>query len=174
VLLSRSIGRGGKVSILTGAREERGRYLMSAEDEVRQASERFYAALNRVLVEGDARTMEEIWSHGSDVSATHPFGGRVLGWEEVRASWEQAAQEFSGGQVVLDDMVVVPITEDVAYTLGTEHGQGSVGDETLRIDWRVTNIYRREANGWKMVHHHTDFSSEVAEALGMWEGRVGQ
>lgn len=28
---------------------------MAAEDEVRQASERFYAALNRVLEESDAR-----------------------------------------------------------------------------------------------------------------------
>ncbi len=71
------------------------------------------------------------------------------------------------GQVTLDDMVVVPITEDAAYTLGTEHGQGSVGGETLSIDWRVTNAYRREADGWEIVHHHTDFSAEVAEALGM-------
>ena len=139
---------------------------MAAEDEIRQASEQFYAALNRAL-DGDSSPMEEIWSHGSDVSAMHPFGGRMVGWEEVGASWEQAAQAFSGGQVALDEMVVVPISEDAAYTLGTEHVQGRVGDQTLRIDWRVTNIYRREADGWRIVHHHTDFSSEVAQALGM-------
>ena len=139
---------------------------MAAEDEVRHASERFYAALNSTL-DGASSPMEEIWSHGSDVSAMHPFGGRMLGWEEVRAGWEQAAQAFSGGQVALDEMVVFAISEDAAYTLGTEHGQASVGDQTLRIDWRVTNIYRREAGGWKIVHHHTDFSSEVAQALGM-------
>ena len=139
---------------------------MAVEDEVLQASEQFYAALNHAL-NGDTGPMEEIWSHGSDVSAMHPFGGRILGWEEVRASWEQAAQAFSRGQVTLDDMVVVPLTEDAAYTLGTERGQGSIGDETVGIDWRVTNVYRREADGWKMVHHHTDFSSEVAEALGL-------
>jgi ketosteroid isomerase-like protein len=39
--------------------------------------------------------------------------------------------------------------------------------ERVGIDWRVTNIYRREGDGWKIVHHHTDFSSEVAEALGL-------
>jgi ketosteroid isomerase-like protein len=111
--------------------------------------------------------MEEIWSHSSDVSGMHPFGGRMLGWEEVRDSWEQAAQAFSGGQVALDEMAVVPIGEDGAYTLGTEHGQASIGEETVAIDWRVTNIYRREAGGWKIAHHHTDFSSEVAQALGL-------
>jgi ketosteroid isomerase-like protein len=139
---------------------------MAAEDEVRQASEQFYAALNRTL-DGDSSPMEQIWSHGSDVSVMHPFGGRMLGWEAVRDSWEQAAQAFSGGQVTLDEMVVVPISEDAAYTLGTEHGQGSIGEQTVGIDWRVTNIYRREADGWKIVHHHTDFSKEVAQALGL-------
>jgi ketosteroid isomerase-like protein len=139
---------------------------MAAEDEVRQASEQFYAALNRTL-DGDSSPMEQIWSHGSDVSAMHPFGSRSLGWEEVRAGWEQAAQAFSDGQVALDEMVVVPISGDAAYTLGTEHGQAKVGDASIGIDWRVTNIYRREADGWKIVHHHTDFSSEVAEALGI-------
>jgi ketosteroid isomerase-like protein len=137
---------------------------MAAEDEVRQASEQFYAALNRTL-DGDSSPMEEIWSHSSDVSGMHPFGGRMLGWEEVRDSWEQAAQAFSGGQVALDEIAVVPISEDAAYTLGTEHGQASIGEETVGIDWRVTNIYRRESDGWKIVHHHTDFSQEVAQAL---------
>ena len=51
---------------------------MAAEDEVRQASE-LYAALNRLLEEGDSGPMEQIWSHGSDVSAMHPFGGRMGG-----------------------------------------------------------------------------------------------
>jgi hypothetical protein len=51
---------------------------MAAEDEVRQASERFYAALNRAL-DGDSSPMEQIWSHGSDVSAMHPSGGRMGG-----------------------------------------------------------------------------------------------
>jgi SnoaL-like domain len=88
---------------------------MAAEDEVRQASEQFYAALNRTL-DGDSLPMEQIWSHGSDVSAMHPFGGRMLGWDEVRDSWEQAAQAFSGGQVALGEMVVVPISEDALRT----------------------------------------------------------
>jgi hypothetical protein len=65
---------------------------MAAEDEIRQASEQFYAALNRTLDGGDSGPMEQqIWSQGSDVSAMHPFGGRMLGWEEVGASWEQVA-----------------------------------------------------------------------------------
>jgi ketosteroid isomerase-like protein len=138
---------------------------MAAEDEVRQAAQRYYAAQTRGL-NGDPGPMEELWSHGSDVSIMPPSGSRVLGWEEVRAAWEQAAKAFSGGQVALDDVVVVPITEDAAYALGTEHGHRKVADQTVRFEGRVTNVYRREADGWKIVHHHTDFSSAMVEALG--------
>jgi len=107
----------------------------------------------------------EVWSHGSDVTALHPLGGRETGWREVRASWEQVAQEFSDGQVSIEELVVVPLSDEVAYTLGTEHGQAKLGDETVSIDWRVTNIYRREEGEWKMVLHHTDVSPALVEAL---------
>ena len=139
---------------------------MAVEDEIQQASEQFYEALNRML-NGDPEPMMEVWSHGSDVATMHPLGGRETGWEEVRANWEQVAQAFSDGQVSLEDLVVVPLSEDVAYTLGTEHGQATLGEESVSIDWRVTNIYRREGGGWKMVHHHTDVSPALVEALGM-------
>jgi ketosteroid isomerase-like protein len=137
---------------------------MAAEDEIRQASEQFYEALNRML-NGDLEPMMEVWSHGSDVATMHPLGGRETGWEEVRANWEQVAQGFSDGQVSLEDLVVVPLSEDVAYTLGTEHGQATLGEESVSIDWRVTNIYRREEGEWKMVLHHTDVSPELVEVL---------
>ena len=137
---------------------------MAAEDEIRQASEQFYEALNRML-NGDLEPMMEVWSHGSDVATMHPLGGRETGWEEVRANWEQVAQGFSEGQVSLEDLVVVPLSEDVAYTLGTEHGQATLGDERVSIDWRATNIYRREEGEWKMVLHHTDVSPELVEVL---------
>src|SRR5688500_10233499 len=128
---------------------------MALEDEIRQASEQFYAALNREL-NGDPEPMVEVWSHGSDVASMHPLGGRQLGWEQVRDSWEQAASAFSDGQVSLNDLVVVPIADDAVYTLGTEQGQAKVGGESIRVDRRVTNIYRREGGSWKMVHHHAD------------------
>jgi ketosteroid isomerase-like protein len=146
---------------------------MAVEDEIRQASERFYAALNREI-NGDPGPMVELWSQGSDVATMHPLGGRELGWEEVRAGWEQAAQAISEGQISLDDLVVIPIADDVAYTLGTEHGQMKVGGEPVRIDWRVTNIYRREGGGWRIVHHHADVSPAVVEALDRLGTQQGQ
>ena len=64
---------------------------MSAEDDVRKASEQFYAALNRML-NGDAAPLTAIWSHGPAVTTMHPIGGRQLGWDEVRGSWSRWLQ----------------------------------------------------------------------------------
>ena len=61
------------------------------------------------------------------------------------------------------------LSDDVAYTVGTEHGQAKLADETVGIDWRVTNIYRREEGEWKVVHHHTDVSHALVEVLKGWE-----
>jgi ketosteroid isomerase-like protein len=136
---------------------------MTVEDEVRQTSEQFYASLNR-LINADPGPMMEVWSHRSDVSTMNPRGRVNVGWEEVRAGWERATQSMSDGQVSVEDLIVVPLADDVAYTLGREHGQVKVGGEPVIIDWRVTTIYRREHGEWKVVHNHTDVSQTMVEA----------
>ena len=136
---------------------------MAAQDEARQASDRFYAALNRML-NGDAGPLSEVWSHEADVTTMHPIGGRQVRWEQVRPVWEQVAQICSGGQVWLEDQLV-RTGGDLAFEVGTERGQGTMAGQTLTFDHRVTNVYRREAGGWKIVHHHADVSPEMQELL---------
>ena len=71
---------------------------MTIEDDVRAASQKFYWALNRML-NGDAGSMGDIWSHSATVTTMHPIGGREVGWDQVRGSWEQVAQLTTEGQV---------------------------------------------------------------------------
>lgn len=78
---------------------------MTSEDDVRAASEKFYAALNRML-NGDARALQDIWSHGKTVTTMHPIGGREVGWDQVRKSWEQVAQLTTEGQVRLSEQFI--------------------------------------------------------------------
>lgn len=136
---------------------------MSMEAEVSKASEQFYAALNR-MINGDAGSMAAIWSHGATVTAMHPIGGRNVGWDQVRESFEQVAQLASGGRVELDDQII-QVAGDAAYELGIERGQATMAGQQVAIEHRVTNIYRREAGGWKIVHHHTDVSPAMLEVV---------
>ena len=136
---------------------------MSTQGELREASNKFYAALNR-MANGDAGLLAGIWSHSATVTTMHPIGGREVGWEQVRASWEQVAQLASGGQVKLDDQVI-QVAGDAAYELGVERGQITLAGEQVTIDHRVTNIYRRESGAWKIVHHHTDIAPAMLDVL---------
>ena len=129
---------------------------MSTEDEVRQASEQFYAAVNR-FVNGDAGPMLQVWSKTPEVTTMHPIGGREVGWEQVRAGWEQGAQQFESGYVTLKDPLI-RASDNLAYETGTEVGQVTVAGQPTSLEYRVTNVYRREAGGWKIVHHHTDLN----------------
>lgn len=136
---------------------------MAAEDEVRQASERFYAALNR-MANGDASPMSMVWAHGGDVSTLHPIGQREVGWEQVRPTWEQVASLCSEGQIRLHDRLL-RVGTDLAYEVAVEKGEITMAGEQVAFNGRVTNIYRREGGEWKIVHHHSDPSPAANDLL---------
>jgi ketosteroid isomerase-like protein len=136
---------------------------MSSEDEVRNASKQFYAALNRVA-NGNADSLAAIWSHSAVVTVMHPIGGRQVGWDAVRASFEQVAQLASDGQVELKDQLIY-VTGDLAYEVGIEQGRVKLAGQPVTLEYRVTNIYQREAGLWKMIHHHTDISPAMLDVL---------
>jgi len=130
--------------------------MSSPEQEVRAASARFYAGLNR-MANGDASPLADIWSHDADATTLHPIGGREVGWGKVQESFNQVAQVASGGQIRLDDQVV-HVMGEVACEAGMERGTISLVGKAAAIDHRVTNIYRKEAGHWKIIHHHADLS----------------
>ena len=132
-------------------------------EEIRKASEQLYIALNNML-NGNSRSLAEIWSHGILVTAMHPVGGREIGWERVREKWDQLSGLTSEGQIKLEDQLIR--TEgDMAYEVGTERGRFKLAGNWVSMENRVTNIYRREGSKWKVVHHHTDLSPEMMEVL---------
>jgi ketosteroid isomerase-like protein len=136
---------------------------MATEDEVRAASASFYAALNRML-DGDAGPLGDIWSHSATATTMHPIGGREVGWDQVRNSFEQVAKLAGGGRVELSDQFI-QVAGDTAYELGIERGQVTLAGERATVDDRVTNIYRRESGAWKIVHHHTDTAQSMIDVL---------
>jgi ketosteroid isomerase-like protein len=94
----------------------------------------------------------------------HPVGGRQLGWASVRDTWAQVGKAMSDGQVGLSDQLI-RVAGDMAYEVGREQGFAVLGGQRIPLDHRVTNVYRHEAKGWRIVHHHTDASGGMQAAL---------
>jgi ketosteroid isomerase-like protein len=136
---------------------------MSTESDVQRASEKFYEALNR-MANGESGSMKDAWSHGAAVTTMHPIGGREVGWEAVEASFAQVAGLASGGRIALEDRRL-QVDGDMAYELGVESGRFTLAGHDVAIDQRATNIYRRDAGAWKLVHHHSDLSPAMMDVL---------
>lgn len=137
---------------------------MSSENEVREASHKFYTALNR-MANGEKNTMNDAWSHKSSVTAMHPIGGREIGWEKVNESFNQVAQIASQGTILLKDQSI-QVSGNMSFEIGIEQLQKVIiAGEELNGEVRVTNIYQKEGETWKMIHHHSDTHSGMLEVL---------
>ncbi len=120
-----------------------------------EAMNQFYASLNTMFT-GDATPMTEVWSHADDVTYMGPAGGIQLGWEKVRAEWEEQAALKLGGHVEAID-VHMTVGDDLAIVQCYEKGTNRDADgRALEVSIRATNVFRKENSEWKMIGHHTD------------------
>jgi ketosteroid isomerase-like protein len=137
--------------------------VMSIEDEVREASKKFYTGLNS-MANGNSAPLADIWLQSGEVTTMHPIGGMEEGWTAVKASFEGVAKLASEGCIELKDQFI-RVVGGLAYELGTEKGEFLLAGEKVTIEQRVTNIYEYQGGAWKMVHHHTDISPAMIAVL---------
>ena len=97
-----------------------------------------------------------------------PSGGIEVGWDEIRASWENFAKISSNGRVELRDQRIC-VGEDLAYETGTEHVNVLIGKDQVQAKFRVSNVYRGEGSEWRMVHNHVDFDPRILEIVSKLE-----
>jgi ketosteroid isomerase-like protein len=80
-----------------------------------------------------------------------------VGWSDVSGAIRRVASVYSGSDSVEFEVVAAGASGDLAYLVGYERAASSVGGgaaEDLRL--RVTQVYRREAGEWRLVHRHAD------------------
>jgi ketosteroid isomerase-like protein len=137
---------------------------MVNEKDVRKANDGFYMALNQMFT-GNTVPMENVWSHGGDVTLEGPFGGRLEGFEAVMDEFRKESRMRLAGHVEAQN-VAVHTGSDLGYVLCDEVGRNmSVGGQAVVVKHRATNIFRLENGLWKMVHHHTDVNQSLEAAV---------
>jgi ketosteroid isomerase-like protein len=139
----------------------------SSKSHAQDLTEPFDQALARTeaaaqqFVQGDSTGIMECWSHSDDVSIFGGGGGHARGCEQVRHSLEGGAGLFRQGQVsghVEVDIIARGSSDDLSYSVAIERGEALMRghDEPRPVTLRVTQIYRREADRWKIIHRHAD------------------
>jgi len=126
------------------------------------------AALD-MIAKGSPAGYKALYSRGSDITLGNPFGGFARGWGQIVEQLERAASHYRDGETTGFETITKLISGDLAYTVEIERFTAKVAGRPERspLALRVTCIYRREHDGWKLVHRHADprVSRQPAESV---------
>jgi ketosteroid isomerase-like protein len=120
-----------------------------AVHDLRDANERFYRALEAL----DLATMELVWLHAPDVRCIHPGSEALVGWETVRSAWQQIFANTRWMRVQPTD-VRMQVIGEVGIVACAENITATQDDDVGVAVAQATNVFRRMADGWRMILHH--------------------
>lgn len=126
-------------------------------DGFEQAVEDSWKALDEML-RGNADGYKALYSRRDDITLGNPFGAFGRGWTGVVEQLDRGASRFRDGKATTIDTVSEVVGADFAYRVLIERGQAKVGGSAEMSDLavRVTCIYAREGDRWKLIHRHAD------------------
>jgi ketosteroid isomerase-like protein len=129
----------------------------SMVSDLEELQEQYHRSVGE-LIKGNPSPQEQFWSRSDDVTLANPLGPPARGWAEVSAAMRRAASQLSDGEGLESERISGSSGGDLAYTLEIERCRVKVGgaNELAPSSLRVTTIFRREEDGWKVLHRHAD------------------
>jgi SnoaL-like domain len=109
------------------------------------------------FAQGHPAAFKALWSHGDEVSLCGGFGGMESGWNKVAARLDWASSQISESTRSSEE-IRSTVGADFAYIVQSEQIRFRVPGraEQSTVDFRVTMVFRRNSDGWRIVHRHAD------------------
>jgi len=128
-----------------------------AVDDLDEVIERYHLALDSFM-RGDHEPASRLFSELDDVTLGNPFGPFARGSVQVVDAMARAAANYRDGDASAFDTVSKHVAGDLAYLVEVERLRSKVGGrgDLVPVELRVTTIFRRETDGWRIVHRHAD------------------
>ena len=134
-------------------------------EDLDQLIERYHSALSEFMT-GNAQPAVAFFSRRDDITLANPFGSVACGQNQVTLAAERAAMNYRGGRAMSFEPFAKYVAHDLAYLVEVERYEAKVGDRDALtpLALRVTSIFSREADGWKLLHRHADPITTVRPA----------
>ena len=131
--------------------------LKSAGDDFRD----FLVTVDAAQVElqnGKPDAFKAVWSKADDTTLSGGFGGTIeKGWPAIEKRLDWVGANFSKGANRIERLVTYHDGK-LGYVVQLEH-ISFIAPETGKAatrDYRVTMIFRREKDGWRLIHRQAD------------------
>jgi ketosteroid isomerase-like protein len=126
-------------------------------DDLTRTIEQYHHAVDAIM-RGDAEPSRSLYSRGDDATLANPLGPPVRGYAQITQALERAAAQMHDGEPKAYERITEYATPELAYIVEIERNRVKVGgaDEFAAMALRVTTIFRREDDGWRLVHRHAD------------------
>ncbi|WP_448950729.1 YybH family protein [Labrys neptuniae] len=115
-------------------------------------------AAAEAYVNGDPKPLEALVAKHDEASFHSPRGDSVTGAEVVASRYRDDAGSFQPGGTSSFDILQKQVSGDLAFWTGwqvaTVHLSGRAEPVGMKI--RVTEVFRKTEDGWKLVHRHAD------------------
>ena len=117
-----------------------------------------YQRAVEAFINGDPGPQKPIWSRADDAVLANPLVPFARGWDAIGRVMDQTSAVVSEGKASPAEHISGYASADLAYTFDIERATVRIGDAaaSTEVSLRVTTIFRREADGWKIVHRHAD------------------
>ena len=129
--------------------------------QTRAQFEAFFDKVTRAeteLFRGRAEPLKALWSRAADVTLFGVSGGRGdHGWDQVGRRLDWASTQYSEGSLTIE-RIASYVDGNLGYVVQREKVRFKVPGhpEVSTLEIRATWIFRRERNGWRIIHRQAD------------------
>lgn len=123
-------------------------------------------AVGQAYITGDAEPLASIAATVDPATFFGPGGGVVSGAGTVLAAHREGAGAFRSGGTTHFEILHSGTSGDLGYLVAIQHAEVRMAgrDEPVEMHLRITELYRREDDAWKLVHRHADQKADPQQA----------